>query len=280
MNDKERFSFSKLSCFHECKMQYYLQYIKKVEQKDNIYSNLGTCIHDILEKRQNEMDFNANEDINKFIDEVEMNEIFGIDFPSEKIKEDYIKCITHCLKTLQPFEGEIEIEKKVEFEIDGIPIVGYVDCIEHLPDGTCNIYDYKTSSMYSKKQLETKAFQLILYGLGLESLGYKINEISWIMLKYCTIKGARKEKNIKRSELEDNQEYRPCIFKYPYNKQEKERCIKWVKETVNEIDNCKEFNQWESKEITKFTTFGCQQICSVCHHCQAFKEYKKNNFNR
>ena len=65
-----------------------------------------------------------------------------------------------------------------------------------------------------------------------------------------------------------------------YNKQEKERCIKWVKETVNEIDNCKEFNQWESKEITKFTTFGCQQICSVCPHCQAFKEYKKNNFNR
>lgn len=274
--NKERYSFSKLSTFHECKMQYYLQYVVKIPQKENIYSNLGSCIHNILEKRQELRKYNIKDDIEAFIDEVETAEMFGIDFPNQKIKDDYIKCITHCLETLKPFDGEVEIEKELNFNIDDINIIGYVDCIRHLDNGRVDIYDYKTSSLYSKKQLEEKAMQLILYAIGLEKEGYEVNSISWIFLKYATIQGVRKEKNIKRSELTDNQEFKPCIYEWEYNEKEKQRAIEWVRSTVKEINNCKEFNEWESKKITKYNSFGCQQICSVCGKCEALKQYLKN----
>lgn len=273
--DNEKYSFSKLSTFHECRMQYFLQYIMKMPQKENIYSNLGSCIHEILEKRQKNNQFDIDNDVEKFIDEVETSEMFGIDFPNEKIKNDYINCIIHCLKTLKPFNGKTEIEKELNFEIDNIKIVGYVDCIHHLENGKIDIYDYKTSSLYSKKQLEEKAMQLILYAIGLEKEGYEINSISWIFLKYATIQGVRKEKNIKRSELTDNQEFEPCIYKWEYNEKEKQRAIDWVKNTVEEINNCKEFNEWEAKKITKYNSFGCQHICSVCGKCEALKQYLK-----
>lgn len=281
MNNKERFSFSKLSTFHECKQQYYLQYILKIEQRENIYSNLGSVIHNILEERQEKREYNIDNDIKKFKDEVDMSEIFGIDFPNDKIKDDYIKCIIHCLQTLEPFKEEVEIEKELDFEIGGIPIVGYVDCIVKNNDGTIDIYDYKTSSLYSKKNLEEKSLQLILYAIGLEKLGYKINKIAWIFLKYVTIQGIRKEKNIKRSEL-DEEEFKPCIYEWNYNEEEKQRAINWVIDTVKEINKCKENNEWESKQITRYNSFGCSQICSVCGKCEALKQFKKDfkNFNR
>lgn len=277
MNEnKERYSFSKLSTFHECKMQYYLQYIAKIPQKENIYSSLGSCIHNILENRQETREYDVEKDIETFIDEIETAEMFGIDFPSEKIKKDYIECITHCLRTLELFEDEVEIEKELNFDIDGINIVGYVDCIRHLDNGKVDIYDYKTSSLYGKKQLEEKAMQLILYAIGLEKEGYEINSISWIFLKYATVQGTRKEKNVKRSELEKNQDFKPCIYEWEYNEKEKQRAIEWVKNTVEEINNCKEFNEWESKKITKYNSFGCSNICGVCKHCETLKQYLKN----
>ena len=273
--NNERYSFSKLSTFHECKMQYYLQYIAKIPQKENIYSNLGSCIHNILENRQETREYDIEKDIEAFIDEVETAEMFGIEFPNEKIKEDYIKCIIHCLKTLKPFCEKVEIEKELNFEIDGVNIVGYVDCIKFLDDNKIDIYDYKTSSIYSKKQLEEKAMQLILYAIGLEKEGYEINSISWIFLKYVTVQGARKEKNIKRSELEDGQKFKPCIYKWEYNENEKQRAIEWVKSTIDGINYCKEFNDWESKNITKYNSFGCSNICGVCGKCEALKDYLK-----
>ena len=67
--------------------------------------------------------FDIEDDIEAFIDEVETAEMFGIDFPNQKIKDDYIKCITHCLETLKPFDGEVEIEKELNFNIDDINIM-------------------------------------------------------------------------------------------------------------------------------------------------------------
>ncbi len=46
------------------------------------------------------------------------------------------------------------------------------------------IIDYKTSTIYKGDKLVLHSFQLILYALALEKMGYKINKIGWNFLKY------------------------------------------------------------------------------------------------
>jgi len=274
--EKETYSFSRLKTFNDCKHAYYLSYVMGNEKRENVYSYLGTITHEVLEELQ-QGKINNEIALQKLLDQISIAEFMGYEFPSDKIREDYIKCVSHSVENYDILDAEsFEIEKRIEFEINGNKIVGYIDLLLYHSDGTVTVIDFKTSSKYSGKELIKNSNQLILYALGLEQEGLKIRGIAWYMLKYCEVQGKRKSKIIKRSELEQNQEYSPCIISYPYTQESKERCVEWVTSTINEIESMDVFDYWETRDFRGFNSFTCQWICSVGLNCAEFKNYIKN----
>ena len=270
------YSFSRLKLFNECRHAYFLTYVLKVQKRVNIYSEIGTTIHEILENIQGGKEIPIEERIEMFEDKVDECEIFGISFVNDNIKEKYVKNVKHCLRNFKSIQGKnFEIEKEITLDIDGYKLTGFIDLVVHNDDGTVSIIDYKTSSKYAKKDLQKNANQLIIYGLALEQLGYKVRDVKWYMIKYATIQGKRGSKMIERRELEDGQEFEDCFVEYPYNEVSKMECIDWIIDTIEEIESLTTYDTWEHKDINKGNSFYCSNICSVCGKCEALKQYLK-----
>lgn len=271
------YSFSRLKLFNECKCAYYLTYVLKAQKRVNIYSEIGTTIHEILEDIQSGKEIPIEERIEIFEDKVDECEIFGISFVNDNIKEKYVENVKHCLRNFKSIQGKkFEIEKEITLDIDGHKLTGFIDLVVHNDDGTVSIIDYKTSSKYAKKDLQKNANQLIIYGLALEQLGYKVRDVKWYMIKYATIQGKRGNKMVERRELEDGQKFEDCFVEYPYNEVSKMECIDWIIDTIEEIESLTTYDTWEHKEINKGNSFYCNNICSVCGKCEALKQYLKN----
>ena len=145
------YSFSRLKLFNECKHAYFLSYVMKCDKKPNIYSEIGTTIHELLEDIQGGKEIAPEERFEIFEDKVDECKIFGIEFVNEKIEEKYIENIKHCLMNFEPLKGKkSEIEKEIELEVDGHKLTGFIDLIVHNDDGTVSVIDFKTSSKYAK----------------------------------------------------------------------------------------------------------------------------------
>ena len=270
------YSFSRLKLFNECRHAYFLSYVMKCDKKPNIYSEIGTTIHELLEDIQGGKEITPEERVEIFEDKVDECKIFGIEFVNEKIEEKYIENIKHCLMNFKPLKGKkFEIEKEIELEVDGHKLTGFIDLIVHNDDNTVSVIDFKTSSKYAKKDLSKNANQLIIYGLALEQLGYKVRDVKWMMLKYCQVQGKRGSKMIERRELEDGQKFEDCFVEYPYNEVSKMECIDWIIDTIEEIESLTTYDTWEHKDINKGNSFYCSNICSVCGKCEALKQYLK-----
>ena len=270
------YSFSRLKLFNECRHAYFLTYVLKCDKKPNIYSEIGTIIHEVLEDVQGGKDIPVEERIEMFEDKVDECKIFGIEFVNEKIEEKYVENIKHCLRNFKPLQGvKFEIEKEIRLELGSSVLTGFIDLVIHNEDGTVSVIDFKTSSKYAKKDLPKNANQLIIYGLALEQMGYVVRDVKWNMLKYATVKGKRGDKMIERRELEDGQEFEDCFVEYPYNAISKMECIDWIEETIDEIESLTKYDTWEHKDINKGTSFYCNNICSCCGKCEALKDYLK-----
>ena len=74
------YSFSRLKLFNECRHAYFLSYVMKCDKKPNIYSEIGTTIHELLEDIQSGKETPIEERIEIFEDKVDECEIFGISF--------------------------------------------------------------------------------------------------------------------------------------------------------------------------------------------------------
>ena len=270
------YSFSRLKLFNECRHAYFLTYVLKCDKKPNIYSEIGTIIHEVLEDVQGGKDIPVEERIEMFEDKVDECKIFGIEFVNEKIEEKYVENIKHCLRNFKPLQGvRFEIEKEIKLELGSSVLTGFIDLVIHNEDGTVSVIDFKTSSKYAKKDLPKNANQLIIYGLALEQMGYVVRDVKWMMLKYVTVKGKRGNKMIERRELEDGQEFEDCFVEYPYNAISKMECVDWIEETIDEIESLTKYDTWEHKDINRGTSFYCSNICSCCGKCEALKDYLK-----
>ena len=187
---EEIYSFSKLETANDCPYAYKLAYIDKREDlsQDNIYSVMGSVIHDALEKT-----YNGEEvDIKKEFDEGYYKcKNDGYDFPDSNIKEGYMKCMHHYIENFKKDEFNSIQEYVFLTDIDGIKVTGFIDRITKDPDSeekTLRIIDYKTSTAYAKKDLAKKGRQLILYAYALEKeKGVKVTKVCWNMLKYVNV---------------------------------------------------------------------------------------------
>lgn len=189
---KKVYSISKLNTIDQCEYQAYLSYVKHAKQSSSCYSILGTRIHDCLEAIMNGESTEAAllPALNKELEDMDM---LGIDFPNDRnggtsIRDNWIADMKDfCTGFVKP-KGKFETEQLFIYKIDDDHYIqGYIDLIRENKDGTVSIFDWKTSSQFTGNHLLSAGRQLILYMLGMQQQGIKVNDIAWVMLKYAEI---------------------------------------------------------------------------------------------
>lgn len=186
----EIYSISRLNCINQCAYQAYLSYIACLPKKGCVWSLLGSSIHDALEKCVRD---GADEAIIKDAIQAELDnlEILDIDFPLDRngnptLRNNWIANMTKFAEEFKTPKGKFETEKLVLLNWkDNIWIQGYIDLIRYNKDGSIYIVDWKSSSQYDKAHLVEAGRQLVLYAMAMQKEGYKVDRVSWAMMKYC-----------------------------------------------------------------------------------------------
>lgn len=188
--EAEIYSISRLNCINQCAYQAYLSYIACLPKKTGVWSALGSSIHDALEKCVRDK---ADESIIKDAIQAELEnlDILGIDFPLDRngnptLRNNWIANMTRFAEEFKTPKGKFDTEKLILLHWrDNIWIQGYIDLIRYNKDGSIYIVDWKTSSQFDKAHLIEAGRQLVLYALAMKEEGYKVDRVSWAMMKYC-----------------------------------------------------------------------------------------------
>lgn len=237
------YSYSKLDSWHSCKYNWYQSYILHKRSKDNIYSSIGSVIHDSLESL-----YVKNEPLNiakiKFNEVVKECESKGIKFPENPptTKINYLKNMNHFFDNYKKMDVLMKTEQFILLKLprkegatkdeDFIWIQMYIDSIIPEIDDENNIKafivnDWKTSSKFDKDKLKKASKQLLVYKLGLEQqIGVNVSTVGWTMLKYVyccyKTKGSKKTPSQVKKSM-----------------QERKDSVKWFhKKIVSDLINC------------------------------------------
>ncbi len=189
------YSFSRLETINNCLLAAYKQYILHEKGEGNIYSYMGTRVHDTLEAIMNgkatEKDL-----LPALHEELSDMEMSGVEFPKDKdgndtLKNNWIKDMESFCTTYKRPKGDLANYKTEELFIYKSPkghyLQGYIDLQHITKTGQISIYDYKTSSMYKDADLLSHGRQLVIYALGLRQAGCKVKSVAWIFLKYWDV---------------------------------------------------------------------------------------------
>ena len=178
---------------NNCLYEAYKTYVLHEKGKDNIYAALGGRIHDTLEAIVNNEATEADL-LPAMNDELEDMELLDLQFPKDRdggdsIKDNWIKDMTHFANTYRsPRNKQLTTEDLIIYKTnDGHYLQGFIDLYWTRKNGEIDIYDYKTSTLYSGKDIANHARQLILYALAKEQEGFKVRNASWIFLKYLDV---------------------------------------------------------------------------------------------
>lgn len=270
---KELFSFSKLTTYHTCPYSYYLTYIEKAKRKDNVYSFLGTTIHSLLEELQSgriTTDGAKKEFLNKFID----TEILGYDFPTENSSVNFKECMIEYFENYTPFKNvEYHIEDYFEESIGDVVLRGYID-IYTIEDGKyIDVYDYKSSSKFTKKDLEVKKLQLIIYGIALKKK-YPDKVIRSLNFDMCKYTKNKRGTLIERNKAETQSER--AFVTVDFSDENVEQAIEFINDTYSMIKSLdsKDSNVW----LPNKNPFFCKNICSHYEECPHSKSGRTLNY--
>ena len=203
------YSISRLDCINRCTFEAYRTYVVGERGANNIYTVLGSTIHECLE---NIVKGEATEkDLLPAMEkDLENVTLFGLEFPKDMKSEDSIRTnwiddMTHfCKSYVSPKRKKLKAEELVTYTTPkGYKLQGYIDLIWEQANNIVGVYDYKTSAMYNKEGMKEHGRQLVLYGLALEAQGYTVRSINWIFTKYVdvTYEGYKTVKSKSKTEI-------------------------------------------------------------------------------
>ena len=262
--DGAQYSYSKLSAFYKCRYCWKRTYIDLDRGEDTAFSEYGTLLHKILElyAKQELQPFEVSQ---YYIDHYQ--EYVTHDFPPNKFKdlnELYYNAGLDYLNNLDFILDKYEIlgvEKRVEFEVDGHKIVGYIDLLlKDKQTGDITVLDHKSANLKflkngdisstSLEQFEGFKKQLLLYSQG-------VYEEYHTYPKYLSWNLFRVQK----------------IHTVEFNKTELKEAMKWVEDTIHYIEAEEKFAPDNKNE------FWCNYICSQSNCCP-YKNFVSTKYQK
>ena len=241
MPDKEKYSFSKLTTFEQCKYQYYLNYIEKRKGEQNAFAQYGTFVHSLLEQHA-KGELAVWELLDAYTDLYE--ESVTLPFPYNKYSDLSQSYHNDGYEFFKSFDGLddldiIEVEARFAEPLEDFLFTGVIDITYRDTDGGIVIRDWKSKSKFANKQeLSKYSRQPLAYGLHIKN---KFN-VPPKMLQFFMFR---------RNE----------IVEIPFQESEYESALNWIKNTVTEIRGCKDFK-------ANPNAFFCESLCDFRNTCE------------
>lgn len=149
--------------------------IKKFHGKDMFFSSYGTFMHKLIEL-YHKGEKTPRQIVDMYLQDFK-TEVVGR-APNRKVFSSYFTGGLQYLKALQPFPyGMVGVEKKVDFVVNGIPFVGYIDFLGE-KDGDLYVVDNKSRILKPRssrakptkadEELDAYLRQLYIYSAAVE----------------------------------------------------------------------------------------------------------------
>lgn len=167
-----RLSATSLRTYLRCPQQWKLKYVDRLPEEPKPFFNLGSAVHAALEVMYDGRVASPApllEMIRAFEEEFDP-EAYPSEEERERRRADGLRMVRdfHEEHAGEEFRPAMAVEKRISFEVDGIPFHGVVDRIDKVDDGRLRIVDYKTGGSLDLDRVRTDR-QLTLYQLGVES---------------------------------------------------------------------------------------------------------------
>lgn len=173
--DRMTWSYSRIKAFVDCPYRWYLRYIRGLPGKDLFFASYGTFLHRLL--AQYYKGEASPDQLCKIYLQTFRQAVSG-HAPSPAVFSAYFSGGLQYLRCLQPLPYRVlAVEQRLDFQINGIPCVGYVDVLGER-DGQFCIIDHKSKQLKprSRRAKPTKADkvldsyfqQLYLYAAGVQ----------------------------------------------------------------------------------------------------------------
>lgn len=167
-----RLSASSLKTYLRCPQQWKLKYVDRLPEEPKPFFNLGSAVHAALEafyeKRLTEPP-PLEEVLAAFEEEFDPDA-----YPTEEERErrhrngrEMVRAYYE--KHAADFRPAFDTEKRLSFEVEGVPFTGFVDRLDKLEGEKLRIVDYKTGGAFDLERVKTDR-QLTLYQLGVEQM--------------------------------------------------------------------------------------------------------------
>lgn len=244
-------SYSRIKAFEDCPYRWFLRYIRHCKEEDKFYASYGSFIHELIEQYyRGEL---SKEDMLFAFSTRFSSEVKGAR-PQESTVQKYIQCGIDYLRNFEPFPyNMVDVEKRVDFDIDGIPFVGYIDYLGE-KDGEYYIVDNKSRDL---KPRSKRAKPTV-----------KDNELD-SMLKQLYIYSAAVKKEYGKfpKSLCFNCFRTNTFIEEPFVEERYYEAVEWAKKNIEDIKDTEEF-------YPRIDYFGCRFICEVCNDCEYYESYQ------
>lgn len=250
-------SYSRISTFDQCPYKFFLKYISDSREVPMFYAEFGSFIHRILEGFY-KGELTKDEMLMTFLTDFS-SEVKG-DRPSAEIVGKYIQKGSEYLRGFEPFPYKmLEVEKRIDFELNGRRFVGFIDYLGEDSDGGLIIVDNKSRDLKPRSnrkkptlkdaELDEMLKQLYVYSYGIqEEFGRAPKKLCFNCFKAGVF-------------IEED-----------FNEVARDDAFRWAFKTIEEIEEEEDFDP-------SLDYFYCNFLCEVHDDCVYHEEFQ-NSFKR
>ncbi len=171
--DKKTYSYTQISEFKRCPLQYYYDYVLKIPKKPNVALFYGIAIHSSI-KRFLDLYRGADRTLlnlhKEFISIWDNSDkkVFENKIQEEAFKNRGLESLKTSFNMIVPVSEKSLEEESFYISLDRFNVTGRIDRIDFFQDNTISIIDYKTGKSKSQDPVDQN-LQLTLYALAAES---------------------------------------------------------------------------------------------------------------
>ncbi|MHB8511238.1 MAG: RecB family exonuclease [Actinomycetota bacterium] len=161
-----RLSYSSLSTYETCPLQYKFRYVDKAPARPSPILSFGNALHEALKRWYNQPVPVAPPlgDLLTHLEDVWDSSSFGSQAMERSYKNHAKQVLTDFHAHNAPsFRIPVALEQRFDINIDGVRVTGVIDRMDRHPDGSYEIIDYKTNRRLPPLARVQENLQLSIY---------------------------------------------------------------------------------------------------------------------
>lgn len=195
---QSNFSYTQLETFIRCPLQYKYHYVLKIPTPPTAALAFGDSIHKTLQFFYQEFLEDRKIGLNRLMDLYKKNWMpagYSSKKHEERMKSEGEKILKVYFKNYHHANLDIaSIEKPFKIKVTSdTNIVGKIDRVDKLDDGTIEIVDYKTGKKPTERELK-KNLQLSIYAMAATDRGLYNKKLAEVYLTFYYLQGTEKIK--------------------------------------------------------------------------------------